>query len=126
MKSSSTSRVLIAKWRRDQDPCFDLPSKVIWSDGSLATLADFLEHMTDTHTIDFTPAGVETKMYPDICADVRYDVAAGTWAVYGVTAHSISLDLPNPAASDHQIEAQLTTLPVIYRARICRDTPVRR
>jgi hypothetical protein len=125
MKFSSGSKVLIAKWRVDQDSSVDLPYTLIWSDGSPATLADFHEHKIDTHSDDYMPNGIEMRMYPDICADVRYDAAAGSWAVYGVTPTSISLDLPDPAASDHQIEAQLSTLPTVYKARIWRNAPTR-
>lgn len=125
VKASSNRTVLIARWRKNQEPSVDPPFRLVWGDGSPATIADFHAHVTDTYTIHCTPDGAEARMYPDICVDVRYDAAAGSWAVYGVPSHPISLDLADPAASDHQIEAHLSTLPTVYRARICRDTPVR-
>jgi hypothetical protein len=114
-------RVLVARWVTNEDTTLEPPTVLQWEDGTPATQYDYRKHMTDTHrwTIKF-PNCIEQQIYPDIVADVHYDVFAGTWAISGQAVTPASLELENRAATDDQILAELYTFPIIYRARIHR------
>ena len=124
MKRSSARMVLIAKGREDQAPRLEAPFEIWWNDGAVATLADFQKHAIDTYGIDYKPDGIEMRMFPHVCAKVRFHAFAGSWVMYDVGSQPISLALPDSATSDHEIEAQLSTPRTVYRATICHDTPV--
>lgn len=111
---------LIVRWTSDQDPTIDAPDCVIWGDGRAAVLQDYIDHSLDTHELVDTPQGLELRMYPAIVGDVRYDAFARTWFVVLAGQDPISLDLPDPAASDSEIEAALYQLPMVYRSTIHR------
>jgi len=63
---------------------------------------------------------IERHIFPEVVADVRYDAAIGTWAISGQGIKPASLDVKDPNASDDQIQEELYTLQMIYRARIHR------
>ena len=121
----SLKTALTARWSKNQDPAVDPPTKVTWNDGSSGTVDDFRRHLVDTHTVAFRNGAIEVTMFPDVCADVRYDSFAKTWMVYGPFTGPMSLELPDPETEDGQIGAQLSVLPIVYRARIHRDPALR-
>lgn len=121
----SLKTALTALWSKSQDPAVDPPTKVTWNDGSAGTVDDFRKHLVDTHTVEFKNGATKMTMFPHVCADVRYDSFATTWVVYGPFTDPTSLELPNPMTTDDEIEAQLSVLPVVYRARIHRDPALR-
>jgi hypothetical protein len=43
---------LIAKWKPDEEPAYDEPSTVVWSDGTPATTDDYRAHCLDTHSLE--------------------------------------------------------------------------
>jgi hypothetical protein len=113
---------LIAHWAREKDPSTEQPTSIQWSDSSPATIHDFFRHCTDTYDFEDTADGPVQRIYPEIVADVRYDAAAGTWFVTGHGIETVSLDLANYDASDHDITASLHDLPRLYRAVIHRGS----
>lgn len=117
----SLRTALTARWSKNQDPAVDPPTRVTWNDGSVGTVEDFRRHSVDTHTVVFKNGTIEVTMFPDVYADVRYDSFAKTWIVYGPFTGPMSLELPDPETEDELIEAQLSILPVVYRARIHRN-----
>jgi hypothetical protein len=117
----SLRTALTARWTKNQDPTVDPPTKVTWNDGSAGTVDDFRKHLVDTHFLEFENGTIKMTMFPHISADVRYDSFAKTWVVYGPFSDPIALELPDRATTDDQIEAQLSVLPIVYRARIHRD-----
>lgn len=113
---------LIARWTCEQDESAELPSFFRWSGGRPATLDDYFKHCTDTYELESTDAGVEQRIYPDIVADVRYDAFGRSWFVTGQGIESVSLQLPDPDATDQEISASLRDLPRLYRAVIHRGS----
>ena len=111
---------LIAKWKSNQDPSTDRPASVVWGDGRAATHADYLHHVLDTHELTETDGGFECRIYPEIAGHVRYDSWAHRWIVSGEGIETTALDLSNPDSTDHEITAELSTLPVIYKCHIHR------
>jgi hypothetical protein len=93
---------------------------VRWSDGSPATVDDYLIHVLDTHICMSRSDGIELHMFPDVIADVRYDDFARTWVIGGIGVTPAALGLTDPNAPDVQIVAELYTYPIVYRARIHR------
>jgi hypothetical protein len=114
------TRTLIAKWKPEQDGSVALPHAVYWSDGSPASAADYLLHLTDTHTFIVNEDSVALHIFPDIVADVHYDPAYRHWVVEGAGVRTTALELSGENASDESILAELATLPTVYRARIHR------
>jgi len=114
-------KTLIARWVTNEDATIEPPHMLQWADGTPATLADYRKHLDDTHKwILHPPSIIERHVFPDIVADVRYDAAAGVWAVGGDGVQSAALGLNDPNAADDEILEELYTFPVIYRARIHR------
>ena len=112
---------LIARWLRQEDTTLKTPHMVFWEDGTLATHDDYQKHLDDTHTwISNSPSGVELRIFPDIVADVRYDIWAGVWALSGESVRPAALSITDPNATCDQIVAELYTFPIVYRARIHR------
>lgn len=95
---------------------------LIWEDGSPATMADYREHLLDTHSLhEGGDGGMENHMYPEIVAEVVYDPFAGDWVVRGPDAITAALELHDPNATDDQIIGELFTFPTVYRAKIVRS-----
>jgi hypothetical protein len=111
---------LVAKWTWEQDSAVDPPASVKWGDGRPATLDDYVGHTGDTHVLVESTDGLECRIFPDIVADVRYDAFARTWFVTGAGVETMSLDLSDLNATDHEITAALYELPTVYRAVIHR------
>ena len=112
---------LIASWSPEQDASVDSPTSILWSDGRSASLAEYQDHFDNTYLYSVRADGSAVqRMFPDITADVRYDQIAGTWVVTGEGVEPFGLDLIDPRAKDDQIIAELSTYPVVYRARIHR------
>jgi hypothetical protein len=112
---------LIATWLRDQDISEEDPHSIRWEDGSVATLADYVRHSTDTHMwLGDCNDAQEMHMLPEVVAEVTYDRLAGHWCIGGPGVCPNTLDLSDPNAKDEEIIAELYTFPIVYRARICR------
>lgn len=63
---------------------------------------------------------MELRMYPGVVADVRYDGYQRLWFVVPEGGEPISLDLPDPGATDLDLRAALYQLQPVYKARIHR------
>lgn len=113
-------KALIAKWLIPSDVTNNLPNVVEWEDGSLASVEDYQRHLGDTHIWIRNPLGLELRVFPEIVADVRYDVLAGIWGLTGAGVEPASLSLTDRNAPDDEIIAELYTFPLIYRVRIHR------
>lgn len=112
---------LIATWLPDQDTCDDDPHSVRWEDGSVATVADYIEHSVGTNMwFDNSDGSQELHMLPEVVADVTYDRLAGHWSLSGPGVCPNTLNLSDPHAKDDEIIAELFTFPIVYRARIRR------
>jgi len=112
---------LIAKWKREEEPAYDMPSAVVWEDGSPATMADYRAHTLDTHSLHPSDAGgMECHIYPEIVADVAFDPNVRDWVMRGLDVNPAALGLHDPAATDREILAEIFTFPTIYRHRIIR------
>lgn len=114
---------LTATWKPDQDAAMDMPDSLKWEDGTPATVDDFARHQLDTHTLRPGRHGqIEQHFFPDLVAEVVYDRFANDWVVKGPGVITAALELHNPDATDDQITAQLFTFPMVYRAKIVRNT----
>jgi hypothetical protein len=120
MPQAITSKTLIAKWRPEQDCSIELPYTVYWSDGSPATSEDYLGHILDTHTVSNGVGGVDLRMFPNIVANVHYELLTRQWVISGDGVQPAALDITDRSAPDDSILAELATWPIVYRARICR------
>jgi hypothetical protein len=118
----SSKTVLTARWTENQESPFDPPTTLKWNDGSVGTFDEFMTHLGDTSTLEYRNGGMEMTMFVDVCADVRYDMAAKSWVVDGPLTGPMSLDLSDPLAASDQIESRLSILSVYYRARVHRDS----
>lgn len=115
--------ILIACWTQDQDPSVEHPKSVRWADGRKATLDDYQRHMLDTHKLIYDGTGLmELHMFPNIVAEVSYDLQAKAWMVSGRGVIPQMLDITDPQAEDDQIIAELYSFPVVYRAIIKRTS----
>jgi hypothetical protein len=112
---------LIAKWSPEQEPAYEEPSKVVWEDGSSATVADYRAHLLDSHSLHASDdGGMECHMYPDIVGEVIYDMFAKSWVVRSPGLTTAALELHDPDATDDEITTELFSLPIVYRANIVR------
>jgi hypothetical protein len=113
--------ILIASWAREQDQSVEDPQHVRWHDGGPATLNDYHQHKLDTHKIINDGNGtVELHMFTNIVADVSYDASIKAWTVTGRGVIPATLDITDPQAKDAEIQAELYTFPIVYRAVIKR------
>lgn len=120
MPQAAKNETLIAKWKPEQDCSVELPYTVYWSDGSPATLEDYLDHILDTHTFINKADGVELRISPNIVADVHYELLARQWVISGDGVQTAVLDISDRDALDDSILAELATWPIVYRVRIHR------
>jgi hypothetical protein len=122
MSKAMKTKVLIANWTVDQDPCVDPPATVYWEDRSPATINDYVVHSIGTHSLTIgEDDGMECRMFPDIVADLRYDRFAASWAVSGEGIEPFSLQLFDQNATDAEIIGELYLFPIVYKARIHRE-----
>jgi hypothetical protein len=115
MPQEEKRRTLIARWKPELDCSVDLPHTVYWSDGSPATTADYLEHLSDTHTFIIHAEGVALRMFPDLAVDVHYDLDAQQWMISGPDVEPAALNISDRNASADAILAELATWPLVYR-----------
>jgi hypothetical protein len=59
MPQEEKRRTLVARWKPERDCSVDLPDTVYWSDGSPATMEDYLTHLLDTHTFSSGTDGIK-------------------------------------------------------------------
>jgi hypothetical protein len=112
---------LIARWSRNQDMSIEDPQTVLWLDGTLATIDVYRQHILDTHTgLLAHPDRFEQHIFPNIVAVVSYDKEQGRWVVSGRGVIPATLDLTDPEAADDDIQAELYTYPIVYKAKITR------
>jgi hypothetical protein len=111
------ARMLIAKWKPEQDCSVELPHTIYWSDSSPATTEDYLAHLADTHTFTMRADGIALHMYPDLAVDVHYDPGAQQWMVSGHDVEPVALDISDHNAPDDAIFAALATRTIVYRVR---------
>jgi hypothetical protein len=77
--------------------------------------------MLDTHKFIHDGQGpVELHMFPSIVAEVSFDAAAKAWRVSGQGVIPAKLDITDPQAKDDEIQSELYTFPIVYRAVIKR------
>jgi hypothetical protein len=104
MTKRNSELALIATWTMGQDPTVDLPASVKWQDGALATVSDYLKHLTDTFTWDLESAdGPRRIIRPSIVATASYDQIAGAWTISGHGVTRAVLDVSDPHATDEEI-----------------------
>jgi hypothetical protein len=120
MPQAIANKTLIAKWKPEQDCSIELPHTVYWSDGSPATSEDYLEHILDTRTVSNGIGGVELRMFPNVIANVRFELHARQWVISGDGVKPAALGITDRSASDDSILAELATWPIVYRVRIHR------
>jgi hypothetical protein len=112
---------LVASWSIEQDMSTEDPESVQWLDGRPSTAAVYRQHMLDTHTVLFDQSGrLEMHIFPSIVAAVRFDKDKGRWCASGRGVIPKTLDIADPNATDENIQAELYTYPIVYKATIIR------
>jgi hypothetical protein len=115
MPQEEKRRTLIAKWKLEQDGSIELPHTIYWSDGRPATTADYLEHLSDTHTFIIHAEGIALRMFPDLAVDVHYELDAQQWMISGPDVEPAALNISDRNAPDDVILAELATWTTVYR-----------
>ena len=119
MKKKHSPETLIAQWGVQQDPTSELPSSVIWGDGSAASINDYLEHLNDTFEWESgSPGGPRRITYPWLIATARYDEIAGRWVISGRGISRTVLDVSDPAAHEDEIAWELAGASIVYRFEV--------
>lgn len=115
-------KTLIATWFNPDPENEGPPHELRWGDGTRASMRDYLENVDSTFKfVHLSPICVEQHIFPDIVATVRFDKAAGKWAVSGDGVEPFELFSTNPSATDAEIRLQMFTAETVYRFRIVRD-----
>lgn len=70
-----------------------------------ATPEEFLAHKEDTRSEWEMPDGTVLLVYPEIVAEVRFDLSFERWLVFGIGTEPIVLDLDDPEADDSAVLA---------------------
>jgi hypothetical protein len=114
--------ILIATWALGQEEIdFMTPDSIRYENGTPATLAEYRDRMHDTSITLLAESGsMEQHIFSDIVADVRFSDAAGCWCVSGRGVIPKDLDLTDPAASDLEIEEQMSYSRFVYRIKVIR------
>ncbi len=115
------TEMLTAVWTSGQEPSTEAPESLYWASGRTATLADYRRHELDTYTIlEELPMGLVKYMWPGVVAEVRFEDETGAWMLRCPGHATVQLDITDQFALDDQIQAEVCTLPVVFRVRIIR------
>ena len=112
---------LVATWLNSQESTLEDPHTVVWDDGHTATTKEFREHSDDTRLcIAQKGGGIEWHLFPDVVAEVFWCRHGRVWGVRGDGVEPASLYVTDPNATDDVLQWALSTMQIVYRAKIVR------
>lgn len=112
---------LVATWLKTQESTLEDPHTVVWDDGQTASMKEFWDHSDDTRLCVAQKGGnTEWHLFPDVIAEVYWCRHWSSWGVRSDGVEPASLYLRNPNATDDDLQLALSTMQIVYRAKIVR------